>query len=96
MEDKVVCGKKVDAVGERLLRVDWHSLLGAIASDFDDGDVEFDSFAELKACVLIRLEAQINLLSMIGEQIRTANRFEELDMGWWSPLLEQVEAEAGE
>ena len=96
MEDNVVCGKIGDAVGEHPLRVDWHSLLGAMASHFDYDDVEFDSFAELKACVLIGLEAQIDLLSVVGEQIRTANRFEELDTGWWSPLVEQIEAAAGE
>jgi|GEM_PF-4022514 len=95
-DDKVVCERIGDAAGERPLRVDWHSLFDELAGDFDADDVEFTSFAELKDYVICGLAEQISRLSEIAEQVRAADRFEDLDLGWWSPLIEQIEDGGGQ
>jgi hypothetical protein len=35
----------------------------------------------------------IDRLTYLCEQMRAAQKFEELDLGWWEPLLEEVHAE---
>ncbi len=60
---------------ERPLRVDWHSLLGELACDFDGDQTHFSEFGETKDYVLEGLELQIDRLLGLANKLRAANRF---------------------
>jgi hypothetical protein len=52
-------------------------------------DVDFEDFDEAKEYILCAFTRVIDCLSYLCEQIRAAKEFEELDLGWWEPLLEK-------
>jgi hypothetical protein len=75
-------------------RVDWHSLLDQqVSLHFHDvGDLPvFDSFEAAKDFVLDGLKTVINELTYVQERVDGAEDFDDLDLGWWEPLIEEVD-----
>jgi len=71
--------------------VDLNSVLGCQMEDFDDNLV-CDDFAQAKEYAVDAFEMVIERLTILCEQIRAAGSFEDLDLGWWEPLFEKIDA----
>jgi hypothetical protein len=50
----------------------------------------FSDFAEAKEYALNEFQVVIDRLTDLCKQIREATSYEELDLGWWEPLFEQI------
>ena len=72
-------------------KVDLNSVLGCQIEDFDY-NVVCDNFAEAKDYTVDAFEMVIDRLSLLCQQIRAAGSYEDLDLGWWQPLFEEIEA----
>ena len=57
--------------------------------DFDHA-VVFEEFGKAKEYALDAFESAIDCLTSLCEQIKVAESFEELDLGWWGPLFEKL------
>jgi hypothetical protein len=73
-------------------KVDLNSVLGCQMDDFD-GNLICDDFSEAKEHAVDAFEQVIDRLTVLCEQIRAADSFEDLDLGWWEPLFEKIEGE---
>lgn len=73
------------------LRVDWHSLLDhQVSYFFDDEETDFDSFEEVKENVVVGLSRVVACLEDLAGQVRRAEGFDDLALGWWKPLIEEI------
>jgi hypothetical protein len=72
-------------------KVDLNSVLGCQMEDFDY-NVVCDDFAQAKEYAVDAFEMVIDRLTLLCQQIRAAGSFEDLDIGWWQPLFEEIEA----
>jgi hypothetical protein len=75
-----------------LYRVDWHSLLDhQVHYFFEYEETDFDSFDEVKDFVLEGLRRVLAELTYLTTQLRQAESFDQLDLGWWEPLIEEID-----
>ncbi len=75
-------------------RVDWHSLLDhQVNYFFHDEETDFKSFDEAKEYVVEGLKRVVACLDELGKQVRRAGCFDDLDLGWWEPLIEEIDDE---
>jgi hypothetical protein len=74
-------------------KVDLDSVLGC-QMDGVEHYVVCDNFAEAKQCALDAFDQVIDRLTGLCEQIRSADAFEDLDLGWWEPLFEKIEGDS--
>jgi hypothetical protein len=80
-------------------RVDWHSLLDHQVSFWfideqdEDQEVDFESFDEAKEYVVEGLGQVIGGLDDLRQQVSRAECFDDLDLGWWSPLIEEIDGD---
>jgi hypothetical protein len=74
-------------------RVHLDSVLECQMDDYNY-DVKCKDFAEAKEYVLDAFETVINCLTYLCEQIRAAEEFDDLALGWWEPLFEEIESDS--
>ncbi len=58
-----------------------------------DHTVVFDEFIQAKEFALDAFQCVIDRLTDLCKQINEAESFENLDLGWWEPLFEQIEGD---
>ena len=58
-----------------------------------DHTVVFDEFTQAKDFALDAFQGVIDRLTALCEQIREAESYEDLDLGWWEPLFEEIEGD---
>jgi len=58
-----------------------------------DHTVVFDEFTQAKDFALDAFQGVIDRLSALCEQIGEAESYEDLDLGWWEPLFEEIEGD---
>jgi hypothetical protein len=58
-----------------------------------DHTVVFDEFIQAKEFALDAFQCVLDRLSALCEQIREATSYDDLDLGWWEPLFEQIEGD---
>ena len=58
-----------------------------------DHTVVFDEFTQAKDFALDAFQGVIDRLTDLCKQIRGAESSEDLDLGWWEPLFEQIEGD---
>jgi len=58
-----------------------------------DYTVVFDEFTQAKEFALDAFQGVIDRLTALCEQIREAESYEDLDLGWWEPLFEEIEGD---
>ena len=58
-----------------------------------DHKVVFDEFTQAKDFALDAFQGVIDRLTDLCKQINEAESFEDLDLGWWEPLFEQIEGD---
>jgi hypothetical protein len=75
-------------------QVNLDSVLDCQVDSFDHG-VVFEAFGEAKEYALDAFESVIERLTELCEQIKAAESFEKLDLGWWEPLFEMITQEGG-
>jgi hypothetical protein len=51
----------------------------------------FEKFDDAKAFAVDAFERVIDCLTHLREQVTAAKEFDDLDLGWWEPLIERVE-----
>jgi hypothetical protein len=74
-------------------KVDLNSVLGC-QMDGVEHHVVCENFGEAKACAVDAFELAIDRLTYLCEQIKAADAFEDLDLGWWEPLFEKIEGDS--
>jgi hypothetical protein len=76
------------------IRVDLRSVLDCQMAEYREDAAEFEEFEGAKQYVLHAFGQVITRLQHLSEQIEEAQSFEELNLGWWEPLFEQIEGES--
>lgn len=71
-------------------QVNVDSVLDCQMEDYDD-NVQCETFAEAKEYALDAFETVIDRLTYLSEQIRAAEKFNDLDLGCWEPLFKNIE-----
>ncbi len=71
-------------------QVNVDSVLDCQMEDYECS-VKCKDFDEAKKYALDAFETVIDRLTYLCEQIREAEDFEDLDLGWWEPLFEKIE-----
>jgi hypothetical protein len=66
--------------------------LGSVLDGFDH-TVVFDEFTQAKDFALDAFQGVIDRLTALYEQIREPTSYDDLDLGWWEPLFEQIEGD---
>ena len=74
-------------------RVHLDSVLECQMDDYNY-NVKCKDFAEAKEFVLDAFETVIDRLTYLCEQLRAAKEFDDLDIGFWEPLLEEIECDS--
>jgi len=71
------------------------SLVSVLDCQMDgfDHTVVFDEFTQAKDFALDAFQGVIDRLSALCEQIGEAESYEDLDLGWWEPLFEEIEGD---
>jgi hypothetical protein len=70
-------------------RVHLDSVLDCQMDDYDH-NVDYETFQEAKTYALDAFEIVIERLTYLCEQMKAAEKFDELDLGWWEPLIERL------
>ena len=76
----------------RKYQVSLGSVLDCQMDGFDH-TVVFDEFTQAKDFALDAFQGVIDRLTALCEQIREATSYDDLDLGWWEPLFEQIEGD---
>jgi hypothetical protein len=82
------------SAGKKAYQVDWHSLLDSLCNMYFEKEeiTEYGSFDEAKEYVREGLSVVLAILGEISQQVSEAHTFENLDLGWWEPLIEEIVA----
>ena len=73
-------------------RVNLDSVLDFQMDDYNY-NVKCEDFSEAKEFVLDAFGTVIFRLTYLCDQIREAKEFDDLDLGWWEPLIEKIESQ---
>jgi hypothetical protein len=73
-------------------KVDLNSVLGCQMDEYDPV-VVCEDFDKAKEYALDAFETVIDRLTCLCEEIKAAESFEDLDLGWWEPLFEKIEGD---
>jgi hypothetical protein len=74
-------------------KVDLNSVLGCQMDDYDPV-VVCEDFDKAKEYALDAFKTVIDRLTFLCEQIKAAESYEDLDLGWWEPLFVKIEGDA--
>jgi len=73
-------------------QVHLDSVLNCQMEDYEF-NVTCEHFDEAKKYALDAFEEVIDRLTILCKQIKAAESFEDLDLGWWEPLFEKIEGD---
>ena len=74
-------------------QVNLDSVLDCQMEDFEHG-VVFKDFGEAKEYAVTAFESVIDRLTYLCDQMKAAKEFEDLDLGYWEPLFEEIEGDS--
>ena len=79
-----------EATPRKSYRVDLRSVLEGLMGGPQLEIEDFDDYSEARSYVIEQLQPWIDELQALLEELRRAEGFDDLDLGWHEPLLEEV------
>jgi hypothetical protein len=77
-------------------RIDLTSVLDALSEDYSEDPVGFDGFEAARDHSVEALEHWIVVLARLVEELKRSERFADLDLGWYDPLITPVDGAGAE